>query len=166
MVETIFSSPWAFQIILPFLLVFILVFAALEKTKVLGDGKHRINALIALVIGLIVVSFGYAVSIINRLMPFLAICLVIILVFMLLIGMLYKDGSFDLDANVRIGIGIVIGIATAIAVLYFTGAWDWIYNKAALQGSSLISNIIFIVFIIVAVLIIWFGVGAGDGKAH
>lgn len=94
MAETIFNSSLFSEIILPFLLMFVLVFAILDKTKILGEGKRQINAIISLVIALIFISFARAVGIVTSLMPFLAVVLVIILVFYLLFGFVLLSQRF------------------------------------------------------------------------
>ena len=82
MSDTIFSSPIFLDIILPFLLVFTLVFAILDKSKLLGEGKKQINAIISLVVGLILIGFPFARNIVVNLIPFLVVSLVILFVFM------------------------------------------------------------------------------------
>jgi hypothetical protein len=57
--------------------------------------RKQIDAIVALVIGLIAIAFGQAVGIILQLMPFLAVSLVVLLVLMLLIGMANKEGDWD-----------------------------------------------------------------------
>ena len=83
MVETLFTSALFVETVLPFLLVFTIVFAVLEKTKILGDGQKRVDAIVALVIGLIFVAFGNATDIVVRMIPVLGVALVVILVFMM-----------------------------------------------------------------------------------
>src|SRR3989338_5371997 len=95
--STIFSTPLA-QMALVFVLVFTIVFAILQKSKILGDGKKQIDALVALSIALLVISVAYALKIISGLAPFLAVGLVIILVFMLLTGMVSK-GALELKSG-------------------------------------------------------------------
>ena len=82
--STILSSDLFVNAVLPFLLVFVVIFAILQKSKILGDEKKQIDAIVALVIGLIVISFGYATGVIVSLIPFLAVSAIIILVFLLL----------------------------------------------------------------------------------
>ncbi|GAG35226.1 unnamed protein product, partial [marine sediment metagenome] len=43
------------DVLLPFLLIFVVMFAILQKTRILGEDKKRFNMVIALVIGLMVV---------------------------------------------------------------------------------------------------------------
>lgn len=158
MVETIFSSPIWFQVILPFILIFTLVFAVLQKSKILGDGKKQIDALVALAIGLIAISFGYAMEIISYMIPFLAVSLVIILVFLLLVGFVYEPGKFELHANVKWAFMGIIAVAVTIAVLYFTGAWNYITEMVEEGGGSTVFvNVGFVVLIIIAIAAVLVG---------
>ena len=125
--QSIFSTDLG-QAVLAFLLVFTIVFAVLQKSKILGDGKKQIDALVSLAIGLIVISIGTALDFIQKIIPFLAICLVIILVFMILLGAFFKEGSFDIPPWLKVVFGIIIFIAVVIAVLMFTPGWDIIKN--------------------------------------
>ncbi len=129
MADTIFSSPIFMDIILPFLLVFTLVFAILDKTKLLGEGKRQINAIISLVIGLILIGFPFAREIIVKLIPFLVVSLVILFVFMLIFGFVSgkKEGDV-LSFGLKVALGIIFGLAVVVAVLWITGAWDYIYQ--------------------------------------
>jgi len=129
MVESIFSNPLFIEYILPFLLVFTLVFAILDKTKLLGEGKKQINAITSLVIGLILIGFPFARGIIVQLIPFLVVCLVILFVFMLLYGFISgkKEGDV-LNKGLKITLGIIFGLAVIVAVLWITGSWDFIFN--------------------------------------
>ena len=98
MVSTIFSSPFFVNGVLPFVLIFVLVYAILEKSKIFGADKHRINALVSLAIGLIFLSVGYAVDLVNQIVPILAVSLVAILIFLLIWGAVYAhDEPFKLD---------------------------------------------------------------------
>lgn len=162
--ESIFASPLG-QAVLAFILLFTVVFAVLQKAEILGKGKRQIDALVSLAVALIVISVGSAMDFIQKIIPFMAIVLVIILVFMILTGMLFKQGEFDLHKNVKIGLGILIFIAIAIAVLMFTGGWafivDWFSN-----GGTIASNIILIVVVVAAIAIAYFATGKGDsGKS-
>ena len=66
MVETFFTNPLFVETILPLLLVFVLVFAVLQKTKILGEGKRQIDAIVALVVAMIFVAFGQATNIVVK----------------------------------------------------------------------------------------------------
>ena len=162
--STIFSSNIFVYTILPFLLVFALVFAILQKTKILGDGKKQIDAIVALVIGLLVVSFASYVDVIVQLMAFLSVALVIILVFMLLFGTLFEPGKFEMAKGLKITFGIIIAIAVVIAILIYTPAWDYLAkNLWGNGGSAWLTNAVFVILLIAAVAVVL--VGKGDKKS-
>ncbi|GAH78833.1 unnamed protein product, partial [marine sediment metagenome] len=112
--ETIFQSNIVQQFILPFVLVFTLVFAILEKTKLFGEDKKQLNAIIALVIGLIFVTAVFpTVVVTNKLILFLTIALVIVFVVLLLWGFVFgeiKEGFKPADWMKWV-LGILIGLA-------------------------------------------------------
>ena len=149
---TILSHPLVVGTVLPFVLVFTLIFAILQKTEILGKGKKQIDALVALAIGLIVVSFGYATGIILSLIPVLAVGAVIILVFMLLYGTVFEPGKFDVHKNVKITVGIVAAIAVIIAAMVATGAWSYVVGmfRTTDAASNNFANLVFIAVVIVA----------------
>jgi len=159
----ILTSPIFIEYILPFVLVFTLVFAILQKTKLLGEGKKQIDALVAFVIGLILIAFSSARDIVVLLMPFLAVSVVILLVFMLLYGFIVGKTTGDvLHKGVKIALGIILGLALITFLLIITGAWgpiyDYLFNR---EGSSQIwINVVLIVIIAGAVI----AVVAGKSK--
>jgi len=129
MVEPIFITPLFTEYILPFVLVFTLIFAILQKTQLLGEGKKQINAIIGLIVGLILIAFPFAREIVVQLMPFLAVSAVILLVFMLLYGFVMgkKEGDV-LHKGVKISLGIILGLALITAILVISGYWSPVYD--------------------------------------
>jgi len=161
MVETILSSPLFVEVILPFLLVFTLVFAILQKSELLGAGKRQTDAIVALVVGLMVIAFGNAVGIITSLMPVLAVSIVVIVVFMILFGVVYKEGMFAIPRGIKIAWGIIAAIIVVVAVLAVSGVWNYLVDLFGGIGPELLTNVIFIVLIIAAIAVV---VGFGGGK--
>jgi hypothetical protein len=156
MAETILSSPLIAEMVLPFVLVFSVVFAILQKSKILGDGKSKIDSLVALSIALITITFANAVGIISVLLPFLAVSIVMILVFLLMVGMVsYKDGKFELPDGYKKTIMVLAFIAVLVAGLVVTGAWDYLVNELlpTESGNGWVSSLIFIGVIIGAFFI-------------
>lgn len=158
---TIISSPFFVEGVLPFLLVFVLVFAVLQKSKIFGDEKKQINALIALVVGLIVISFSYYTNIIVSLIPILAVGLVVILVFLMLWGIVFvnKD-EFSVPNWVKYAVGGMAFLAVLISMLIITGAWD--YFRTNWGSSQIFSNVVFLVIVGIAIAVI-VGFGGGSG---
>ncbi len=168
MAETIFSNPIFIDVILPFLLVFTLVFAILEKTKILGEGKRQINAIVSLVMGLLLISFPFARSIVVKLIPFLVVSLVILFVFMLIYGFISgkKEGDV-LNTGLKIALGIIFGLAVLVAVLFITGVWDKIYNfvMGSEHAGSFWVNLTFLIIIGGAIAVVLSG-GKSGGKGE
>lgn len=150
--QTILSHPIFVETILPFVLVFTIVFAVLQKAKVFGDGKRQIDALVALVIGLLVISFANATGFIVQLVPFLAVSLVVLIVLMILIGSFFK-GSGDWPKGITYPLIIVAILAVVIAVVYITGVWQYIRDMIYTSGGSgIFINVVFIIIIAAAVV--------------
>lgn len=152
--EPFLISPYFVDFVLPFVLVFTLIFAILQKSKLLGDDKKQIDALIALVIGLILIAFHYPRSIVVLLMPFLAVAAVILLVFMLLYGFIVgkKDGDV-LGKWWKVAFGSVLMVSLLVYLIYITGYSNYVYNLLFGAGYSKIwVNLILILAIIGAIV--------------
>ncbi|MBS3152957.1 hypothetical protein J4426_00105 [Candidatus Woesearchaeota archaeon] len=106
-----------YDFILPFLLVFTIVFAILEKTKILGvdkdnESKRNINAVIALVLGLLIVNQFEIVQSLNTFLPKISFFIVIALMVLILFGLF--------GANVERGLGGILLLAAAVISLIAT----------------------------------------------
>jgi hypothetical protein len=150
------------DVLLPFILIFTLVFATLQRTKILGDGKKQYNVMIALVMALAVViphiTGGYPffnfdpVVVINTALPQVSIILVAILMLLLIIGVFGSDIEF---AGSTLSGWIVIFAFIAVALI-FGGAVGWFQFPIwliFLQDPELQA---LIVMILVFGIIIWF----------
>ena len=153
---TLLGSDLFVYSILPFILVFTVVFAVLQKSKILGDGKRQIDALVALVIGLIVISFAHATNIILSLMPFLAVSVVVILVFLILFAMVFqgKGKEFELHSGIQWVVGILVAIGIVVVVLISTGAWEYLklHVFSGTGNSSVVINAVFLIAIAIAIV--------------
>jgi len=147
------------KFILPFVLIFALFFAILEKSKLLGEEKRQINAIISFVIAALFVSFSTYVDWTSKFIIFLVIAIVILFVFMLIYGFIYstKDGNpLQFDKWVKPTLGAVAMIAVIIATLKITGYWQTIQDSANFG-----TNILFLIFIVAAIIAV---VASGDKK--
>ncbi len=90
-----------YDIVLPFLLVFTIVFAIFEKTKIFGTEevggkpypKKNLNAMVAFVIAFLVIASSRLVAIINESLANIVLLLLIIVMFLLLIGAFHGEGE-------------------------------------------------------------------------
>jgi len=142
-----FDSPLFIEGILPFLLVFVLIFAILQKSKVLGEGKAQIDALISLAIALILLVFPTPRNLIVNLVPWLAVGIVVILVFMLMYGLVAGDISTG-EKWMKVTFGILAGVFLIGVILYVTDLWSFVEGWfTGSGGSEVLSTILLLVII-------------------
>ena len=151
-----------YDVILPFLLVFTIIFAILEKTKIFGVdkvsgqdmGKKNINAMVAFVIGFLVIASTKLVGVINEVMANVVLLVILGVCFLLLIGVFFGDKEFTLEKfptwskllMILMFIGIVVIFLNALGWLQFL--FDLFNNINADWAASLVFIIIIIGFIL------------------
>lgn len=149
------------DVLLPFILIFTIVFATLQKTRLLGDGKKQYNVIVSLVMGLAVViphvvgryPFNFdPVDVINRALPQVSIILVAIVMLLLIIGVFGNEVDI---AGTPLS-GWVVILAIIAVVLIFGSAVGWFIMPFWL-GFLLNPELqALIVMILVFGIIIWF----------
>jgi hypothetical protein len=106
-----------FSYVLPFLLIFAVIFAILEKAKILGENR-TIMAIVASSIGLLALQFDEVPRFFAIIFPRFGIGLSIFLVLLIMIGFFYNSEE---DVNKRGWIGWVVGIGVAVWAI---SSWD------------------------------------------
>lgn len=94
-----------YDVILPFLLVFTIMFAILEKTKVLGTEKingrdytkKNLNSIVAFVVAFLVIASTKLVAIINETMANVVLLLILAVCFLMLVGVFFGSKEFTLE---------------------------------------------------------------------
>ena len=120
MAEVTFLSNWIVaKFILPFLLIFFILFAILEKTKILGDRTHQLNVFVSLVVGLIFVGVVFPKEVVGNLILFLTVAMIVVFVTLLLWG--FVSGRTEVEGWVKKLAGIVLIIAVVIAIFWAVG---------------------------------------------
>ncbi len=152
--------------VLPFLLIFVVIFAILQKSKVLGEGKSQIDSLIALAVALILISAEGPRTIVVDLMPWLSVGVAVMLVFLILYGFVGGDLSGGNAPDwMKWTFGILAGIFTLGVVLYVTGLGSIVSGWFEGAGdSNWLMNGIVIILVIVAMVVAVRG-GNGSGKS-
>ena len=112
-----------FAYILPFLLIFALVFGILTKTKIFKDNK-AINAIIALAIGLLALQFNFVPLFFSEIFPRLGIGLAIILVLLILVG-LFAPTKSDAWTNWLFFIAAFIIFIVVVVRTFGWLGWGW-----------------------------------------
>lgn len=153
----IFASSFFTEMLLPFLLVFVIVFAILQKSKILGDGKAQIDAIVALVVGLLLIGVSGPRNVIVGIMPWMAVGIAVVLVFLILYGFVAGDLSNAPDW-MKITFGILAGLFTLAVVLYVSGLGTVILGWLSWSGSSDVwMNVLMIALVIGAMAVAIFG---------
>lgn len=116
--------------LLPFLLIFTLVFAALQKTKIIGSGEKKFSLIIAFVLAFVTVlphltgtypAGQDVVLIINTALPNISVVLVAILSILVLIGV-FMPISF---AGSMLGGVLTLSILGAVVFFFGQAAGVW-----------------------------------------
>ncbi len=119
-VLNIWNEMGVFSYVIPFLLMFAVVFAILQKTKILGDNK-TIEAIIAAAIGLLALQFDFVSEFFAVIFPRFGIGLAIFLVLIILLGFFITGENGD--AKSMQWIGWVVGLGVAIWAITDWNTW-------------------------------------------
>jgi len=158
------------DVMLPFLLIFVVIFALLAKTKVLGEDKKKYNLVVALVIGLLVViphvldaypEGADVVEIMNTALPQVSIIAVAVIMLLILIG-LFGGESKWMGSSLSGWIAIVSFI---IILIIFGGAAGWWGNWSWFDDFFGVETVAIIVMILVFAIIVWW-ITRGEAKAE
>jgi len=156
-----FENMGVLDSLLPFILIFTILFAVLQKTKIIGEGKRQFNTVIALIISLMVViphltgrypPGSDVVTIINTALPQVSLLVIVILAALLLIGVFAPGIMFG-----GTGFGAFLALLSIGAVVYIFGnAAGWWRNVGFLRVLNDPDTQAVIVIVLVFGLIIWF----------
>lgn len=145
--------------LLPFLLIFTILFAMLQKTNILGAGKKNFNVMIALIIALLVViphiTGSYPpgadiVEILNKALPNVSIVVVAVLMGLLLLGLVGGEAVWMGGS-----LSGWIAIAAFIGVIYIFGtAAGWWPNIGLNVFDSDVLALVLV--ILVFAIVIWY----------
>ena len=152
-----------FDVVLPFLLVFTIVFAILEKTKIFGteeiDGKKysrkNLNATTSFVISFLVVASSRLVEIITTVSANVVILLLLSILFLMLVGSFFKEGE---PVHLKGGWNVLFMVIMFIGIiLIFLDALGWLEDSWGYFGATNAGDVAGIaVVIIIAILFIVF----------
>ncbi len=165
--ESVFRGTIAFfdrigiyDVVLPFLLVFTIVFAILEKTKIFGlEGnytKKNLNAMVAFVSAFFVVASAQLVAVINQTLAQTFLLLLLSVLILMLVGVFHTgDKEFALEkGNLR---NFFIGLMVVGVFLIFLNALGWlqlIYEYLLQFWDSV--GVSSVVMVIIIIIILWY----------
>ncbi len=149
-----FEEIGVYEVALPFLLVFTLVFAILQKSRILGEKAKNFNVVIALVAGILFVRNTQLVALVNRLLPNVAMFIVIFLMLLLLLAIFMKESEYQGWSKQLMTLAAIMSVA-AIA---WSLSVDYVNQRYILP--SWLTGIdsrtkVLIIVVAISVLLIW-----------
>jgi len=171
-----------YDVVLPFILVFVIVFAILEKTRVFGvytypDGKEypkkNLDSMVAFCIAFFVIASSQLVEAITKISANMVIILMATVLFLMLAGSFHREdpkgffleGGYKTAFMALVGIGLVVIFLDALKVDENT---TWLQQVEQWLGqfssSSTIASVILIIFTIG--IIIFATTGGGPVKTN
>lgn len=156
-----------YDTVLPFLLTFTLVFAFLEKTKVLGTEsretekgsteitKKNLNSMTAFSISFIVVASSQIVGLLNEIVAGVGLVIVMVFLFLLTIGSFQeqKDKPFFLEGPWKVFFEIVVVLSITLIFLEAMGWLQEILNFVEDTFNSTANSETFALIILLLVMI-------------
>jgi len=155
-----------YDVVLPFLLVFTVVFAIMEKTKVFGMEKSgdtevtrkNLNAMVAFVTAFLVIASSRLVAIINETLANMVLLLLMSVCFLLLIGSFMKEtdkgvfleGGWATFFTVMIFLGLVLIFLNALG--WLEPAWYFLldhYDSTVVASLLLVAGMVAFMYWIV-----------------
>jgi len=142
------ESLGVFSYVLPFLLIFAVVFAILSKLKIFEDNR-AINMIISLAIALLSLQFGFVSNFFAEIFPRMGVGIAILLVALILFGA-FINWKSDKTPWIFFGIGAVI----FVFILFLTfSSYSWWGSYWFEQYRDLIVVGIVIIAVIVAITV-------------
>jgi len=124
-----------YDVVLPFLLVFTVTYAVLEKSKIFGmtkdeDGqeatKKNLDAIVAFVVAFFVVASSKLVGILTNVSANMVIIMMFVFFFLILVGMLVQsENGIELEGKWK---AVFYGLILFALILIFLGALGWLPN--------------------------------------
>jgi len=152
------ESVGVYDYLLPFLLIFAIVFGILTYLRIFGDNKG-IHLIIAMVIGLLGVRSNFLTQFYSEVFPRLGIGVTIILVIFILLGMFIAEEHKTYWMWGIGGIALIIAIVVIIKTFSYLG-WDY----GSYWGEGSITWIVFAVLLLALIIAVATSTGGGDSK--
>lgn len=153
-IESILNS-WeslgVFDFLLPFLLIFAVVFGILSTTNVVGKNKG-VHLIIAFAIGLLSLRFGFVQQFFGEVFPRLGVGLAVILVILILIGLFVSVDERRYWLYGLATIGFVVALLVLVKTFDFIG-WTSSLGFDGENFAAWIVGVIALVGVIVAVAV-------------
>lgn len=139
-----------YDVILPFVLIFTVVYATLDKTEIFGKEQRKVNMMVAFVFGFVAIaSLNYAM-VINQIVAYTALFMVAAVCVLILAGNL-GFSAIDQDMKMKI---LVAFVSLGAILVMLAGIFGWFKSvRFNLEGIKAVTTVVLAVAFFV--LIIW-----------
>jgi hypothetical protein len=162
------AGLYFFMPVFSFLFVFIVIYAILFKTKILGESQF-VNILVAFIIAIIFMSFSTpqfsTESYVRTIIPWFAVLFVCVFLVLLLMGLTTKDLGSVMTSKFAWGVAIILIVIFVVAAIrVFKPVIDPVYGISSGDSPQIISQIrgLFnttvgggILLLVIAIIIAW-----------
>ncbi len=159
------------DVLLPFMIFFVIIFAILQKTRILGEEKRRFNAIISFAIAMLVVvphvlgkypPGADVIDIMNEAIPNVSIIVIAVIMLLIIVGVLGGERNWlggSLSGWFAIAALIIVIWVFGSAAGWWIGL-EWFNN---FFGSDTIAIVIMV--LVFAIVIWWITRSDGEQKA-
>jgi len=155
-----------FDILLPMLLIFTVVYAILDRTKIFGQDKKPINAVVALVISFLTIQNTYVTGFFKILFSQVALGIAILLAVVLLTGLVMGNKQNHLWKFVIMILGFVVFIWMLSRAADEYQTYYGVYAFGLFTSTWWAANASWIVLLVFILIIVGIIVGSGSKTPH
>lgn len=172
-----FRGLGIFDILLPFILVFTIMFAILERTKILGaekDGGTRknLNAMASFVVSFLVVASAQLVAVVTQVSSQIIIVLLLVVFIIMLVGTMrtteeISKGDWLKEGWVKIPLIAIAALSTLAIFLnalktssgmsWLDVIWNWL-------GQFYTNSAVAAILLVIVLIVFMYWITKGEGK--
>lgn len=146
------ESAGFYDVLLPFILVFTIIFAVLQKVKIFGRESKNINVVVAILIAFFTIRAQPVIALINQFLPKVSAMVLILMMFLLILGVFgtsaegWTGWPFFLAVLGSI-IGVGWSVYTSIPGISSSSLPTWLRFSSTDKGLLLLVGIVLIIIV-------------------
>ena len=141
-----FADIGGFEIILPFLLIFAVTFAILDKINIFGANKKNINIVLAIIMGFFFIVQGELVEIMLQFIPKVSMLILTVIMILLVMGIF----GYGFGESWK-GLSVIVALVGVLWALAAGANWD-----VPLVDWFTEDDVAILLMIGIFILVIWF----------
>ncbi len=148
-----------YDVILPFILVYAIIFAILQKSKIFEGGSsdaklaRSVNAIVALVFGLFIVAAYNIVTIFQDLIVKTVLVVIFLLCLLIVLGFVFGDeykNLFTEKPAIKYALAAILFLVVFGILMFLLGVFEYLSNWWG--GSTFDSDLIVTILVIIGII--------------